>query len=171
MTRIPKLSPLVTLSSVHRTDDFFCGDQEIDAFLKMRATQEQHVGLSQVYVTTDSEHRVRGYFTISPLTVRIEPKLIETLELGDVPYPVVGGFLLGRLGVCMVLQGQGIGELLVMRAAQIAQREAAIVGGAFIAVDPKTEKLGRWYAKQEFIPLGKGSRRMILPLNRVPWSG
>jgi hypothetical protein len=55
-----------------------------------------------------------------------------------------------------------------MRAAQIAKREAAVVGGAFLAVDPKTDTLVRWYAGQEFVRLAEKTRRMVIPLRAVP---
>jgi ribosomal protein S18 acetylase RimI-like enzyme len=76
--------------------------------------------------------------------------------------------LLGRLGVDRSLQGQGIGEALVMRVAQLAKREAEVVGGAFLAVDPKTDRLLRWYERQEFSRLSTKTRRMVLLLKRVP---
>ena len=57
---------------------------------------------------------------------------------------------------------------LVMRAAQIAKQEASIVGGMFLAVDPKDDRLVTWYAKQDFLRLGQRTRRMILPLGEVP---
>ena len=88
--------------------------------------------------------------------------------MGTVPYPAIGGFLLGRLGVQTSLQGKGVGEALVMRAAQIAKREAEVVGGVFLAVDPKTDRLVAWYSRQDFIRLGGQTRRMVLPLRLVP---
>lgn len=162
------LSPVVALDSAHRVQTFECGDAEIDEFLHRRAAAEQALGLSQVYVTAGAAHEVLAYFTLSPLTVRVDASLLERLAVGAVPYPQIGGFLLGRLGVDRSIQRRGIGEALVMRAAQIAKAEAAVVGGAFLAVDPKTDSLVRWYLKQDFRSLGGKTRRMVLPLRAVP---
>jgi len=164
----PSLSPLVPLSTEHHVRDFTCGDAEIDSFLRERAAVEQALQLSQVYVTVDAHKAVRAFFTISPLTVRVEPVLLARLGVGAVPYPSIGGFLLGRLGVAVDLQGQGIGEALVVRAAQIVKREAEFVGGVFLAVDPKDDRLMAWYARQSFVALGGRTRRMVLGLRGVP---
>lgn len=163
-----KLSPVVPLTATHLVDGFACGDSNIDEFLRVRASVEQAAHFSQVYVTTNRAAEVMAYFTLSPVAVRVETALLQSLRVSSAPYPIIGGFLLGRLGVASSLQRRGIGEALVMRAAQIAKREAANVGGAFLAVDPKTEALVRWYAKQDFVRLGDKTRRMVLPLRAVP---
>ena len=170
MPRTPRarFSAIVPLAPTHKVGAFGCGDADIDRFLHDLARAEQSVGLSQVYVVPDTVGEIIAYFTLSPLTIRVEPALLEQLHMGAVPYPVLGGFLLGRLGVATGLQRQGIGEALVMRAAQIAKREAAIVGGTFLAVDPKNDQLVAWYAKQDFKTLGSRTRRMVLPLRAVP---
>ena len=162
------LSAVVPLGPAHRVAGFACGERDIDQFPHERAAIEQKLRLSQVYVSTDLQGEVLAYFTLSPITVRVEPALLTTLGADSVPYPAIGGFLLGRLGVQRTLQHQGVGEALVMRAAQIAKAEAEVVGGVFLAVDPKTDRLLEWYAKQEFVRLGTRTRRMILPLRAVP---
>lgn len=167
-TRVPPLSPLIPLTPDHRVRAFSCGDAEIDRFLHDRAAIEQALRLSQVYVTVDAGGAVCAYFTLSPLAVRVEPSFLVRLGVGTVPYPSIGGFLLGRLSVATDLQGRGIGEALVMRAAQIAKREAEFVGGVFLAVDPKNDRLMQWYARQSFVALGGKTRRMVLPLRAVP---
>jgi len=152
------------LTPTHKVGAFTCGDADIDGFLHDRAGIEQALRLSQVYVTVDVDDIVCGYFTLSPITVRVDPSLLVRLGVGDVPYPSIGGFLLGRLGVATHLQGRGFGEALVMRAAQIARREAEFVGGVFLAVDAKNDRLTQWYARQSFVPLSSKTRRMVLPL-------
>ena len=49
------------------------------------------------------------FFTLSPLSKRIDPRILTALGLGTVPYPSVGGYLLGRLGVAEHYQRRGIG--------------------------------------------------------------
>lgn len=161
-------SPLMPLGSTHHVGSFTCGDKDIDDFLHHRAMVEQALKLSQIYVSSSSEGNVLAYFTLSPVMVRVDSSLLQCLGVGSVPYPSIGGFLLGRLGVHRSLHRRGIGEALVMRAAQIAKHEAELVGGAFLAVDPKTDDLVRWYSKQDFFPLGGKTRRMILPFRSVP---
>lgn len=168
MSLRPKLSPVVPLGATHVVGTFACGDSDLDDFLHLRASVEQAAHFSQVYVTTNHRGEVAAYFTLSPVGVRVEPALLQKLGASSTPYPVIGGLLLGRLGVASSLQRRGIGEALVMRAAQLAKREAAIVGGAFLAVDPKTDRLVAWYAKQDFVRLSEKTRRMVLALHAVP---
>lgn len=168
------MSPIETLAPTHVVGAFACGDPQIDEFLRTRARIEQAARLSQVYVTVNSANEVLGYFTLSPVAIRVDGTLLAKLGIGTAPYPSLGGFLLGRLGVQSSMQRAGVGEALVMRAAQIAKHEAAVVGGAFLAVDPKgddpvkAEKLVRWYTKLDFVRLGEKTRRMILPFSAVP---
>lgn len=161
-------SAVVPLAPTHEVGAFACGDADIDRFLHDLAAAEQSLGLNQVYVAPDPADAVLAYFTLSPLTIRVDPALLQRLRIDAAPYPAIGGFLLGRLGVATRLQGRGVGEALVMRAAQIAKREARVVGGMFLAVDPKNDRLVRWYAKQDFQTLGARTRRMVLPLRAVP---
>lgn len=174
MKKPPNLSPIAPLAPTHEVGAFACGHADIDDFLKNRARVEQAAHLSQVYVTTNDANEVVAYFTISPVTVRVDGTLLNTLGIGSAPYPSLGGFLLGRLGVQSTLQGAGVGAALVMRAAQLVKREAEIVGGAFLAVDPKADdaskavRLVKWYADLGFVRLGERTRRMILPFSAVP---
>ena len=158
---------VVPLAPIHKLAAFSCGNADIDHFLHDLAAGEQSLRLSQIYVAPNSADEVLGYFTLSPLAIRVEPTLLTRLGLGEAPYPSIGGFLLGRLGVASHRQGRGVGEALVMRAAQIAKRESLIVGGVFLAVDPKDDRLAQWYARLDFVSLGSKTRRMVLPLRAV----
>jgi GNAT superfamily N-acetyltransferase len=168
VTARPAFSPVVTLAPIHQLGGFTCGDPEIDAFLLHRAHAEQTARRSQVYVTANANHDVLGYFTLSPVTVRVETALLSKLGIGAVPYPQIGGYLLGRLGVQTTFQNRSVGRALVMRAAQIAKDEAEVVGGAFLAVDPKTESLVQWYTALDFVRLSEKTRRMVLPFTAIP---
>jgi GNAT superfamily N-acetyltransferase len=155
------------LAPTHKVGAFSCGDSEIDEYLHNLALVEQSQGLSRVYGLVDRDE-IRGYFTLSPISIRLDEALLTTLGLAAVPYPQIGGFLLGRLGVDKSLQGQGIGKALVARASQIAARQQPIVGGVFLAVDAKTDRLVAWYEELTFKRLSPTRRRLILPLGTVP---
>ena len=156
---------------------FTCGTRpgaaEIDQYLHGQATVEQASGLSQVWVALDSHAadasgQVMGFFTLSPLSIRISPALVATLGLpADVPYPQVGGYLLGRLGVASAWQGRNFGSALVAAAIKLArQARRGATGGAFLAVDPKNDGLARWYAGLDFgfARLDPAERRVVLKL-------
>jgi ribosomal protein S18 acetylase RimI-like enzyme len=167
--------PLVQLTAYHDLHGFTSGNHpgssEIDEYLETSALAEQAAGLSRVWIATDlqaasSEEFVAGYFALSPLSIPIAPAILETLGLASAPYRTVGGYLLGRLGVAASRQGQGLGPSLVAAAIKIAKRARTEVGGAFLAVDPKNDKLLAWYESLDFgfRRLDPGKRRIILKL-------
>ncbi len=82
-----------------------------------------------------------GFFTLSPLSVGIDPEVRSALGLTDARYARVGGNLLGRLGVAAAHQGQGYGELLVERAIDATRRAQHAVGGAFLGNRPAKDVL------------------------------
>lgn len=170
--------PLVQLASHHDVQQFSSGDhpgaQEIDDYLRSSALAEQAAGLSSVWIAIDSQAsdpstQVAGYFTLSPLSVPVTAAVLSQLGLQSVPYRAVGGYLLGRLGVASHLQGQELGSLLVAAAIKMAKQARDEAGGAFLAVDPKNDKLLAWYERLGFgfrrlDPTNPGKRRLTLRL-------
>ena len=167
--------PLVQLTSNHDVRGFTSGNRpgssEIDDYLKTSALAEQAAGLSQVWVALDSKARtsdeqIAAYVTLSPLSVPLTPAVLDTLGLGSAPYRAVGGYLLGRLGVAAHLQGQSLGRDLVAAAIKIARGVRSQIGGAFLAIDPKNDKLLAWYERLDFgfRKLDPAKRRIILKL-------
>lgn len=167
--------PLVQLASDHEVRGFTSGKRpgssEIDDYLKTSALADQAAGLCQVWIATDPQAQsaddfIAGYFTLSPLSVPLTPTVLATLGLESVPYRAVGGYLLGRLGVAMRLQRQDLGRDLIAAATKIARQVRTDVGGAFLAVDPKNDKLLAWYERLDFgfQRLEPTRRRIVLKL-------
>jgi predicted N-acetyltransferase YhbS len=158
---------LEPLSPRHDVSGFTCGDspeaRAIDTFLREHARAEHEAGLSSVTVAVDAAtDEVVGFFTLSPLSIPVSPQVLTALGLDAIQYRAVGGFLLGRLGVAVARQGVGLGAALVVKAveqATNARREG--VGGAFVAVDPKDERLAAWYASLGFTRLDPDRRRVV----------
>lgn len=161
---------LEPLSATHQVALCRTGEPLIDQYLHQDALAEQQRRIAAVYVAVNAANRVvTGFFSISPLGVRLSDPLMRHHPLLKTPYPVIGGFLLGRLGVHRSQQGAGIGGALVVLAIEKVRDASSQVGGMFLAVDPKTQRLADWYEKLGFVRLdpapGKGSsRRMVLPL-------
>ena len=169
---------LLPLASGHDVQHFTCGDRpgaaEIDEYLTANALADQKAGLSQVWLAVDTggttpAMAIAGYFTLSPLSVPVDDAVLAHLGLTTLPYRHVGGYLLGRLGVAVAFQGHGLGPLLIVAAIKIARKASAEVGGAFLAVDPKNDRLLVWYERLDFgfrrlDPQKSTRRRLVLRL-------
>lgn len=157
---------LEALAAHHSVAGFTSGDAAIDAFLRTTAVAEQTMGLSSITVAVDPRAGdiIVGFFTLSPLSIRIDPRVLAALGLESVPYPSVGGYLLGRLGVDQRYQRRGVGQALVAVAVTHARRGREGTGGVFIAVDGKDDSLVGWYEHLGFVRLGAHTRRCIMRL-------
>jgi GNAT superfamily N-acetyltransferase len=132
---------------------------------------EQTLGFSSVTVAVERDApssarpgsiAVIGFFSLSPTSIRVAEPLLTKLGLPAVPYPTLGGFLLGRLGVQEESQGKGIGAALVAVAIEYAETGRLGVGGAFVALDAEEEELVPFYTRLGFDRLYPGKLRMIM---------
>ncbi len=156
------------------TDDdtyaFTCGAHDgaatLDAYLRTQALRDHTARVSTVWLAIDAKataesRRIAGFFSISPLSIPISPALLSTIALSDATYRTIGGYLLGRLAVAAHLQGQRLGDVLVYSALRISATAGNDAGGAFMAVDPKNERLASWYERLGFQRLDPVRRRMV----------
>lgn len=156
---------LELLNRGHPIAAFSPGDVAIDTFLHDQALLEQDAGLSRTTVAVSARSgEVVGFFSLSPMVIPVDSRALTALGLTvSVPYPKIGGCLLGRLGVLESCHGQGLGRALIALATDRARRSQAEVGGVFLAVDAKSERLAKWYATLGFRQIGQ-SRRLVLKL-------
>ena len=168
---------LTKLTADHPVQAFTCGSkpgaEEIDGYFRTSALLEQENGLSAVWVLIDTDatrddDRIVGFFTLSPVGVKVNPVVTEAIGL-RIAYPAVGGWLLGRLGVAVQHQGDEVGRDLVAAARDKALELRASGGGAFLVVDPKNDKLAAWYDSLQFgfqrlDPTNPKVRRIFLKL-------
>ena len=164
---------LERLDTRHNVAAFRSDRPSIDSYFQERAIVEQSLGFSSVTVAVDrgapttaapGSIEVIGFFSLSPLSIKVAEPLLARLGLKDVPYPSLGGFLLGRLGVQKKLQGKHIGSSLVAAAIDYAETGKLGVGGAFIALDAEEENLVPFYARLGFQRLHPEKLRMIMRL-------
>ena len=165
---------LESLTAAHKVSGFHCGTRpgsaDIDDYLTKRALIEQQGGLSSVHVVIDTRgyapNEIVGFFTLSPLSVPISASVLAIIGIGDAPYRAVGGYLLGRMGVNAPYQRQQLGSALVAAAIVLARTAKGEAGGAFLAVDPKNDKLLAWYQRLDFgfVRLSESNRRLVLSL-------
>lgn len=145
----------------HRRDTFDCGVAPLNDFLKTRLGQLSRRDLTRGYVLCAPDGTIAGYFTLS--AGRLDVHVIPEGEgfPARLPLPTT---LLGRLAVDKRFRGQGLGEMLLIRALTLAVQTAATVAAAVIEVDAKDAKSQAFYAKYGFKRLPDDALHMYLPM-------
>ena len=80
----------------------------------------------------------------------------------------VPGIRLGRLAVDRSVQGQGLGEHLLMDAIDRSRRVLEHIGVHALFVDAKDERAAAFYRKYGFRPLPDDFLKLVLPLTGLP---
>jgi GNAT superfamily N-acetyltransferase len=95
----------------HRRENFDCGEESLNQFLKKFARQNQEKGFGRTFVAVlPNENQVLGYYTLSAGIVAFE-SVSEKVPR----YPIPTAHL-GRLATDLSMRGQGLGEWLLIDA-------------------------------------------------------
>ena len=118
---------------------FASGNEELDAFFRKYAKQNQfryHVGVSYVAVREDE---ITGYATIAP--AQLDLSLAPEEVVGSLPWLHVPALRLARLAVQRAEMRQGIGSKLLRKVCALAWELAEKFGCVGIVVDAKPESI------------------------------
>lgn len=154
------------LDKRHNRDDFNCGNEALNQFLKQTARQHIQKGISRTFVLIDTEQPdiIISFFTLTLCEVRVEklpPKFAKK-------YPSkVAGVKLARLAVDKAYQRQGIGEIMMIEAMRRAVVVAENAGGIGLFVDAKDEAAKSYYNRYGFVSLEDAFLEMFLPLSTI----
>jgi GNAT superfamily N-acetyltransferase len=150
----------------HDRTSFHCGQSSLDDWLRLRVSQFEKRDLARTYVAVrKGETRVLGYYAISNHRVTYAALPAEQAKgLPSIEVPVV---LLGRLAVDRSVQGQGLGELLLVDALRRAQHIADQIGVRAVEVDAIDEKARAFYTKFGFVSLVDVPGHLYLPIQVV----
>ena len=152
------------LNSGHDRAAFKCGVDSLDNYIKKQAGQDIKRQISRVYIAahTDSPNTIIGYYTLSSLSIELA-HLPETLS-NKLPKHPVPAALIGRLAVSQVMQGTGIGKMLLVDAIKrtlVVSQEMAIYAMVVDALDTDAQQ---FYTKFGFTHLNDANQRLFLPL-------
>jgi len=75
--------------------------------------------------------------------------------------------LIGQLAVDREMQGQGLGEVLLMHALSRAVRVAAEMAIFAVRVDASDEQARNFYLRYGFVPLQDSPLPLILPIKTI----
>ena len=151
------------LSGRHNRNQFQSGSGDLDLWLRQTAQQHQKRGISKTFVAADDSEptRVLGFYALTAcevLTQELPDELSKRLPRK------IPGIRLGRLAVDQAIQGQGLGELLLMDAIRRSRLVLEHVGVHALFVDAKEVAAAAFYRKYGFRSLPDQALQLVLVL-------
>lgn len=133
----------------HQLDDFDCGNEELNRFLKRQAWANQQANSAQTYVLARELEAV-GYYSLAAGSVTHE-SATERVKKGQArhPIPVI---ILARLAVDRKMQKQGIGPALLKDALIRTASAADTIGARALLVHAKDNDAKSFYEHFDFEP-------------------
>lgn len=130
---------------------FYCGEEELDEYIRLQANQDMKRGLAVVHVLHDREReRIAAYYTLSSEVVE-RGALPEDLEKGLGKNRVFPAILIGRLAIDLEYQGRGLGgETLLDALYRALDLSRTSVGAVAVVVDVLHDKAQEFYARYGF---------------------
>jgi GNAT superfamily N-acetyltransferase len=156
------LSAPVPLSAEHWLDDFVCGVDSLDDWLKRRARSNQVSGASRTYVVAEGT-QVVGYYCLASgaLALSDAPALMRR-NMPD-PVPVA---ILGRLAIHQAWQGRGVGVALLQDAVLRTLNASDILGIRGLLVHALSSEAKAFYEHHGFVASPTQSMTLLLSLKR-----
>jgi ribosomal protein S18 acetylase RimI-like enzyme len=153
------------LSSQHNRDDFCCGIEPLDHYLKKQAKQDVRRFLTAVFVLQDlQKQRIAGYYTLAATAIELA-NLPDTFIRKLPKYPLLPATLLGRLAVDQNYQHQGLGTFLLFDALEKSKNSE--VASMAVVVDAKNEQAKAFYEYHQFIPFPSQPLKLYLPMATI----
>ena len=152
----------------HDRGSFDCGNSLLNDWLLTKANQFEKRDLARTYVLLENEQNreaVRGNYALSNHTIVFEA-LPEDQAKG-LPQIDVPAVLIGRLAIDSTLQGQGLGEFLLLDALRRIQCLSSKIGIQAVEVDAIDTSAVRFYQKYGFLSLRDDSQHLFLPMKVI----
>jgi predicted N-acetyltransferase YhbS len=144
----------------HRLDEFDCGEEGLNRWLKESARRADKQDTARVYVwTARDDDRVVAYFAITPTQIdRAEDGISKSAAVLD----RVPAFMIAKLAVDESIQHQGNGRDLVLDAIGRIVGVAQLGGGRLIVVDAISDETAGFYRSLDFIPVHNVTNRLYM---------
>ncbi len=138
----------VHLGADHIVEDFDCGNDVLNEWLRTKALRNQREGGSRTWVVLDGRRGVAFYASSTAVLMRTHATKRAARNQRD-PLPAV---LLGRLAVDAKYQGRGLAAALfkhfVLKSLEVAER----TGVRLLLVHAKNDTARRFYTRYGFEP-------------------
>jgi len=136
------------LTARHGRDEFDCGEESLNRFLRMFARQKaaRDLGVTFVAVPAPGDRKVVGYYTL--LAGAVAGDAVAEPEVAS--QHIIPVVRLARLAVDSQYQGQGLGKRLLLDALRRAGSAADMVGAYAVVVDALHEGASSFYRHYGF---------------------
>lgn len=154
------------VSRSHDRSEFSCGKTPLDDFIRRFVTQYEKRDLGRTFVAVgEGQTRIGGYYTLASSSVIFE-HLPEAAArtLPKHPVPVV---LIARLAIDAPMQGQKLGEKLLIDALSRCLDLAEQLGVHAVEVDAIDDQARSFYLKYGFVSLRDDPRHLFLPVATI----
>lgn len=149
------------LDKKHNREDFDCGKELLNNYLKTQAGQDIKRKLSACFVLTENETNIQGYYTLSNNSIPLSSFPEHIQKKLPKSYNAIPTTLLGRLAIDKKYQGKGIGKILLIDALKRSFEISQEIGSFAVVVDPIDEEAEKFYKKYDFIKLPDSGKMFI----------
>lgn len=158
---------IARLDKTHNKNEFNCGIDALNQYLKTQASQDIKKNVAVTYVLSQQgSETVLGYFTLSSIGI-FSGELPDEVARRLPRYPVLPGILLGRLAIDEKIRGNGIGTYLLIDALKRSLVVSYQIGIVAVIVDAKNGNTAKFYKNFGFIEFPDNTQRLFLPLSTV----
>jgi GNAT superfamily N-acetyltransferase len=157
-------SPIQKLTPEHELEDFDCGQEQLNRFLKLFALANQRANSAQTYVLA-RERTVVGFYSLAVGAVEHDnapPRVGKGLARHPVPV-----MILARLAVDVREQGKGFGKGLLKDALLRTAQAADIAGIRALLVTAKNEAARSFYLRFDFEPSPIHQNQLFLVMKDI----
>ncbi|RDI74402.1 GNAT-type Acetyltransferase [Gaiella occulta] len=138
------------LGKHHRLDQFDCGEQALDKWLRRHARGAHASGSARVFVTTlEDGQTVVGYYALAAAQVAPENAAARALK-GQPRARPVAAILLAGLAVDRGHQGAGLGRSLLQDVLLRCLEAAEAIGARVLLVHATHDAAEAWYMQYGF---------------------
>lgn len=149
---------------------FDCGNEALNTFLSehLQRQDEKQILRGYVYIERgESKPKVLGFFTLAGGSFE-RSRFPSKNQQKKIPYSNTPCIILGRLAVDKTVQRQGIGEILVIKAAKIVLQSANAIGLNGMFVDAKNAAACKFYENLGFTRLlGDNENLFFYPTAKI----
>lgn len=139
---------LCLLDESHAVENFDCGREPMNEWLKSTALSNQKRDLSRVHALVCGAGTVRGFFTLSPHTLTVDD--VAKRDRGGIKQGGLYSQLLGRFATDLSVKGNNMGALLMDLAFEKYLELCTLTTSKFLCLHAKEDWLIGYYEQFGF---------------------